>query len=270
MKAMRASMATLLLAACASTTPIAEKEPDPGLAEFIMQNTRALGGAAALDGVQTMVKQSLIEEGDYRDVAVFATDRNGRMRVDLFADGERVFAESYNGQSGFQWRPDEGQSPASQRGTIALSHTPQLPNHIFRLKDMAQNGHRLELLQPEQREGRAFQVLRLTLSDGFETYLLLEESSGLVTRSRNRRALHVDINDQQKVIESRVSDFRRVGDIVHPHRVEEVDLKTGETLVRVTVHSVRLNVPLSAEYFDNLVSEVPQPHPVDQPPPDPD
>lgn len=77
--------------------------PDrPDVIEIITRNTAALGGEAALDAVQTMVKQSIIEEGEYRDTAIFATDRHGRMRIDIFADGKRVYAESFDGQLGHQ------------------------------------------------------------------------------------------------------------------------------------------------------------------------
>ena len=229
-----------------------------GVVEIISRNTNALGGQTALDSVQTMIKRSLIVEGDYRDIAVFATDRKGRMRVDIFADDQRVFAESYDGESAYQWNPKDGQSAASERGTVALSHTPQLPNHIFRLKDLVANGHTLELLGHEEIDGADYSALKLTLSDGFENYLWADSKSGFVTRVRNTRALHVDIDDEEKVIETRISDFRQVRDIVHPHSVVEVDLRTGEKLVEVSLLSVELNKELPSNYFSDLVRELPE------------
>ena len=222
-------------------------------------NTEALGGVAALDDVQTMVKKSLIVEGDYRDIAVFAIDRLGRMRVDIFADGKRVFAESYDGTNGHQWRPKDGQTRASEKGTIALSHTPQLPNHIFRLKDMDANGHILIYVGEAEIEDRRYRVLKLTLSDGFENYLWVDEQTGYVTRVRNTRALHVDIDNDEKVIEARMSDFQPVGNIVHPHRVQEVDIATEEVLVDITLLSLELNQVLRDNYFTDLIRVVPTP-----------
>ena len=255
--------ALLLLSACqnpdaADQSSIGDHPVGNSIEEIVDRNTKALGGKEALDRVNTMVKRSRIVEGEYRDIAVFATDRKGRMRVDIFADGQRVFAESYDGKSAYQWSPKDGQSAASERGTVALSHTPQLPNHIFRLKDVAANGHTLELLEDESVDGTNYSVLKLTLSDGFENYLWVDSESGFVSRVRNTRALHVDINDEEKVIESRISDFRRVGDIMHPHSVVEVDLKTGETLVDVTLLSMEVNVELPGRYFRDLVREVPE------------
>lgn len=255
--------ASLFLSACQNLDRNAGSTGGDGPArnsieQIVDMNTEALGGKEALDSVVTMVKRSRIVEGDYRDIAVFATDRLGRMRVDIFADGDRVFAESYDGKNGYQWSPEKGQSAASQSGTVALSHTPQLPNHIFRLKDVAANGHDLELLEDEKVDGTNYSVLKLTLSDGFENYLWVDSETGFVTRVRNTRALHVDIDDEQKLIESRISDFQQVGDILHPHKVLEVDLKTGEVLVDVTLLSMDVNVELSGAYFQDLVREVPE------------
>lgn len=252
----------LTLSACGGDSkPVREKTSNDrklnSVADAVELNTSALGGDVALDAVQTMIKRSLIEEGDYRDIAIFATDRQGRMRVDIFADGERVFAESYDGQLGHQWRPSDGQTVASERGTTALSHTPHLPNHIFRLRDVVANGHTLDFVETESTDGVEYIVLKLTLSDGFESFLFLDSSTGWVTRSRNRRALHVDVDDDEKVIEARMSDFRRVGDIIHPHRVVEVDLGTDEILTQITLQSLETNVELQAEYFDDLVQIVP-------------
>lgn len=178
--------------------------------------------------------------------------------MDIFAEGQRVFAECYDGENAYQWNPKDGQSAASARGAVALSHTPQLPNHIFRLKDIAANGHTLELLEQEIIDGADYSVLKLTLSDGFENYLWFDRTSEFITRVRNTRALHVDVNDEEKVIESRISDFRQVGDIVHPHSVLEVDLKTGEALVEVSLLSVELNKELTSSYFSDLVREIPE------------
>ncbi len=251
----------LLLVACSdSQPPEMEDQVQPQRVEtddVIAKNTIALGGEAALNAVQTMVKRSLIEEGDYRNIAVFATDRRGRMRVDIFAGGERVFAESYDGLRGHQWRPKDGQTEASERGTVALSHTPQLPNHIFRLKDLVANGHHIALFGTEVIDDVEYYVMRLTLSDGFKNFLYVEAESGLVTRIRNKRALHVDVDDDEKVIETLVSDFRRVGNIVHPHSVIERDTSSGEILVRITLQSMAINDSILDEYFTDLVNQIP-------------
>lgn len=261
-KAFRGVILTLMLSACSSgpeTAPsnkTTEKAYSNAIAA-VSANTAALGGERALDGIRTMVKRSLVEEGDFRDITIFATDREGRMRVDIFANGERVFAESFDGRRGHQWQQSDGQTPASDRGTVALSHTPHLPNHIFRLKDVGRNGHTLELTGHDSIDGVTHGVLKLTLSDGFETFLFIDTATGWVTRSRNKRALHVDVDDDEKVIEARMSDFRPVGEIIHPHSVVEIDLGTEEVLTRITLQDLKVNVELQPQYFEDLVQFVP-------------
>ena len=170
---MRRRVAAILLFALGAGGCAPEAEPlapagsaAPTLDSIIAQNTAALGGRAALDAIDNIIKHSLIVEGDDPVEAIFATDREGRMRVDIYAGGERVFAESYDGEAGHQWRPGDGQSAASARGTIALSHTPRLPNHIFRLKDLEANGHHLRPIGSDSIDGVSYSILRLTLSDG--------------------------------------------------------------------------------------------------------
>jgi len=45
---------------------------------------------------------------------------------------------------------------------------------------------------------------------------------------------------------------------VHPYRVVEVDLATGEILGSVTLQSVELNQQLPDVYFEDLASIVPE------------
>ena len=227
------------------------------LQKIIEQNSIALGGENSLDAIQSMEKRSNILEGEFDDETIFVVDRFGRMRVDIFAAGERVFAESYDGAKGHQWGPQKGQTPASVKGTVALSHTAQLPNHILRLKDMANSGHDLQYLESETIDGREYHVVQLVLNDGFKTYLFLDSITGFVTRSRNERALHVDVDDKIRVIEARMSDFRTVGDIVHPFKVEEIDLGTGEKLVDITLRSLTVNNDIPENYFTDLEGVIP-------------
>lgn len=232
--------------------PAAEPPAAFSIEDIVARNTAALGGQDELNAIDNMVKHSLIVEGDDAVASVFAVSRDGQMRVDIFAGGERVFAESYDGERGHQWRPGDGQSAASERGTIALSHTPQLPNHVLRLKDVEANGHRLEHVDADTDGDRSYDVLKLTLSDGFETFLWVDRESHRVTRIRNERALHVDIDSEELVIETRVSEFRKVGNILHPHLVEEVNLATGDVLVRIELRHLELNQDLPEDYFSAL------------------
>ena len=247
-------MGLLALTACARDHEHSNAlgSASPTLESIVAQNTEALGGKAALDAVDNMVKHSRIVEDGESVTAVFATDREGRMRVDILAARQRVFAESFDGQNGHQWRPDEGQTPASVQGTVALRHTSQLPNHIFRLKDLETNGHRLRRVDGETIDGRMYSILQLTLSDGFETFLWFDHDSGYVTRVRNERALHVDVDSNERFIETRISDFRSAGSLVHPHRVEEVDMATGEVLVEIELERLATNALLPADYFSDL------------------
>ena len=69
----------------------------------------------------------------------------------------------------------------------------------------------------------------------------------------------MDIDSEERVIEARMSAFRPVGEIVHPHRFEEVDLATGEVLVRIELRELETNLALPDGYFRNLERVLPAP-----------
>ena len=48
--------------------------------------------------------------------------------------------------------------------------------------------------------------------------------------------------------------------IVHPHKVVEVDLRSGETLVDVTLLALQINTQIPEQYFFDLVDIVPERH----------
>src|SRR5205814_946231 len=76
------------------------------------------------------------------------------------------------------------------------------------LHELKQRGHRLELVGRETIDGANYYVLRLTLSDGFTTSLYIDADSWLITRRRDVRPLHVDVDPTPTTNELRNSDFR--------------------------------------------------------------
>ena len=176
------------------------------------------------------------------------------MRIDIYDLKEKawVFAESFDGKNGHQWSPEKGQEPASDKGTVALSHTPQYPGHIFQLKDMAAQGHKLDYIEKEQIQGVAYHVLKLTLSDGFETFYYIDEDSYLLRKSRSKRALHVDIDPDEQLIEVQYLDYREVGGTKKPFRFIEKEIITDTILMESNVLEYILNPSYSDTYFIDL------------------
>jgi len=236
----------LLIGSCAKA--------EPALDDLIEQNTVANGGAVALDRISALEERSTITEPEYTTETIFVSDRTGRMRIDIYYQGERVFAESFDGEHGYQWRPADGQTNSSEEGTIALSHTPQFPGHIFRLKDMPAQGHSLTYVESFERAGQNLELLQLVLSDGFTTYLYLDPASGLIVGSRSTRALHVDVDASERQIEVTKSDFEETEGVLWPRHIQEADVNTGDVLVDVVINDVVINPEITEDFWSNLTA----------------
>jgi hypothetical protein len=138
---------------------------------------------------------------------------------------------------------------ADDAAAEALWHGTQYPNNIVPLHEVEDRGHRLELAGRETVDDVAYHVLRLTLSDGFETDWYVHPDSWLLERRRDVRALHPDQDATERRLETQWSDFRPVAGVLRPFRSRQVDLATGEVLQRTEVERIIVNPDFPADVF---------------------
>src|ERR687892_2365015 len=84
-----------------------------------------------------------------------------------------------------------GRVAESDRGTAALTG---LLGKLFGLHELQRRGHRVDLTGRERIDGIDYCALRITLNDGYTTTLYVDPKSWLVTRRRDFRPLHVDVD----------------------------------------------------------------------------
>ncbi|MEX0288570.1 MAG: hypothetical protein AB3N14_05625 [Flavobacteriaceae bacterium] len=245
-------IAIFLLVSCHNKQK--ENDNSISLEQVIKANSESLGGDHQIDKIDAIKITSIMKEETYHDSVVFVADRLGRMRVDIYDlnSNIRVFSESYDGENGHQRSPKKGQELSSEKGTLALSHTVQFPGHIFQLKDMAQNGHKAELIGKEKIDGIDYHIIKLTLSDGFESYYFVSSKDWLIHKIRSKRALHVDIDPNEQFIEVQHSNYKSVNGVLKPFKVIEVDLKTNKILVETIISKYLINPKINDSLFVNL------------------
>lgn len=240
--------AALALAGCATSNVSNFALPD-----LIARNTAARGGREAIEAIQSLEAKLRIVEPTYTADGVWRVDRRGRMRIDVFIGGKRVFTEAFDGANGWQMSGDaERAKAASPDGAAALRHSGQLPTNILGLHEMASHGHRLDLAGREEIGGVRYHVVVLTLDDGFPTRYYLDPSSFRITRSRVRKALHPDIDPTPTTIETVWSDFRRVSGVVFPFEARDTDLENGKLLQTTTLLEMNANRPVGDDLFQAL------------------
>lgn len=235
--------ALILLAACGGPTAMS---PLDGL---IALNTAARGGKDALEAVQTFATDIQIVEPTFTVDGRYVATRDGRMRIDILLNGERVFTEALDRDGGWSWSPDGGVKVTTAQGATALRRGIEFPFKLFGLHDMRARGHRLEIAGRERIGAIDYHVLTLTLDDGFQTRYYLNPDSGLIERERQFRAMHVDVDPNPLWIETEFLDYRPVGGVLFPHSQIERRLESGELLSTTIVSTIRLNTAPGADHF---------------------
>jgi hypothetical protein len=175
------------------------------------------------------------------------------MRIDVNADGEHVLSEAFDGQKGWQWEgKGTAQKPATEKATAALRHGLELPGNLFGLHELRRRGHRIELDGREKIDGINYYALRLTLNDGHSTTLYVDPKTWFITRRRDVRPLHVDVDPTPTTIEQRNSDFRTVAGVQFAFASSETDLQSSKVLETAVIRGVKINPALAPSIFEKL------------------
>lgn len=214
------------------------------LAKVIDANVAARGGATAIENIRNIRTQVDIVEptfavtGDYRA-------KDGQMRVDIYADGSRVFSEGVD--DGGAWQQDGAGAPitpSSDKGRAALLHGIEF--NLFGLHQLTGRGHTLSLESDEIIDGKVFEVVRATLNDGFETYLFINPETSMIERRRDIRALHPDVDPATKLIESQYFDFRDYCGVRSSASSRQIDVTTGAEMQTTKIVKQECNLPEKA------------------------
>ena len=221
--------------------------------EVIERHTKAMGGRAAIEAIQSIEIDLHITDPKFAVDGSYFAARPGKMRIDVNAGGEHVFTEAFDGQKGWQWEgKGTAQKVATENATAALRHGVELPGKLFGLHELKRRGHRIELDGREKIDGINYYVLRLTLNDGYLTTLYVDPKNWLVTRRRDVRPLHVDVDPTPTTIEQRNSDFRTIGGVQFAFASSETDLQSGKVLETAVIRGVKINPALVSSFFERL------------------
>ena len=233
-----------LLASCTGSSG------DMSLDGLIARHTAARGGAKAIEAVHGIAIELQIAEPTFQVDGRYVATRNGQMRIDAFQDGQSVFTEALDNGRAWSWSPGAA-SPTdeSTQGSAALRHGVEFPFKLYGLHELQGRGHRLELLGRQKLDGIDYYRLRLTLDDGFQVQYFVNPDTWLIDRSRELRALHVDIEPKPQWIETLFSDYRTVAGVQFPWRQVERKLESGEVLSTGTVTAIEINPELAAARF---------------------
>jgi len=226
-----------------------ERASAPTLAEVLARHAEARGGATEIERIESLEVGLRISEPTFDVEARYRATRHGRMRIDVFADGVRVFTEAHDGVSGWQLGAGEESEPGemSPAGEAAVNRG--ILANLFGLHEWQAQGYALTLRGREQVDGTGYWAIDVLAPDGFEQRLYLDEETYLIVRKRDQSALHPDVDPEVQAFETIFSDFRTVDDVVFSFAELKRDLRTGEVAQSVVVTELTVNPHIDPSIF---------------------
>lgn len=218
------------------------------LKTILDNHIQAVGGYAAVESLNSIQIAFHLVEPTFAIDGLYRATRQNQMRVDILADGLRVFSEGIDGAQGWQLHQnDKTSTPTSPAGTRALQRG--IENHLFGLHELPTRGHMHAQQGPETVEDNDYFVIQITYADGNKAWRYINAATWRVERSRVRAALHPDVDPTETTLETCYTDFRKVDGLLRPFQETQVDLTTGETVQTTTVKTIDLNPTFPDNYF---------------------
>lgn len=189
-----------------------------------------------------------VAEPSFEVAGVYLAERSGQMRVDIFMGGKRVFSEGLNRSGAWQLLGDaKVGTPASAEGQKALMRG--IENQLYGLHELPRRGHRLELAGRERVNDTEYFVIRLTDADQHSILRYINPDTWLIDLSREKKALHPDVDPTETVVETQYSNYQRVDGLLKPFHEKAVDLKTKEIIQTTTVNQILFNPAIDSAVF---------------------
>ncbi len=224
------------------------QQSDMTIENLLDRNADARGGKAAIEAVNTVEIDLHIVEPKYNFTANYRATRDGFMRIDVFADGTRVFTESLGPNGGWQMFGDGDLDALTPEGESALERG--VIGNLYGLHELPSLGYTLELIGAAERNGGQYWEVEKTAPDGFSEHLFFDKDTFLVVSSIETSALHPDIDLTEVRQETFNIEHRETAGVLFGSKTEKRNLETGDIMQTVTVTARRMNEQLDPSQFE--------------------
>ena len=237
---LKAPMLAILLVAAGCS---GEAQHDAGLTadQVIARHVEAIGGAEAIDALRNIRIRPEVGEPDFAVLGDYRATREGRMRVDIYAGGERVFSEGIDGDGGWQ-QAGVGAEFTETTPLARAALERGIEYNLFGLHDLAARGHRASLFGREEIEGVNYYVLHIAMEDGFERFVFINPDTWMIDRYRETSALHPDLDDEERPEETILSNFTEHCGVLRATETRKVDRETGQEVQRTRALAIDCNI----------------------------
>jgi len=249
--AVLAMTAAAFLAGCAAPETVTLKD-------VIARHAEARGGVAALDAVRNTLNIATVAEPEFGEIkGRYIASTAPMMRIDVFYGADRVFSEGIDADGEWQWTGDAPTPTPSTEVAIssgALRHG--VIFNLYALHALSGLGHKVEMEGRETIDDLSYYKLKITLSDGFETWRYVNPTTWMIDYSRDFRPLHPDIDPTPVWVETKYEDFRQVDGVMSSFRWTTVNRADGALLQTGVIHRLNFNAPADELNFSRTAETI--------------
>ncbi len=243
---MNKTIFSFLLLVLLSLTISAHGQSQPlSVDQIVERHINALGGQAKLDAIFSVVQHLEYREGKFVIPDAFIA----RMRpyYKTIGDPKDKTADINEGYDGSAW--EYYREPGVVIRTVgaaaaAARHGTELFDSLVDYKAM---GTRIVLSGTEIFAGKAAYKLHVTLADGFEKDVFVDQQSFLILGDRRSAPIHAFGEPVRS--ENHFEDYRQVNGVLFAYSVKEIEIATGKELNSNTVRSIVVNERLEPAFF---------------------
>jgi hypothetical protein len=215
----------------------------------VAEVTRAMGGEQALRNLRNVRIDVAWTEGGRSFTGDYRATRDGRMRIDVYLNGKRVYSEGLDTRGAWEQAGEGAEVVAvGAAARDALRHG--ISYRFDGIWFARERGHGVEYVGTDAVAGAKFHVMKLKFPEGFETYFLVNPSNWLPERRRDQRAYHPSVDSTKIAIESVDSDYVFRCGVAQALTSRDINLATGEVLAERRVNTALCNLPDSALDID--------------------
>lgn len=230
---------------CAGFIAAAAWAQDLTMDQILKKNEDAIGGSEAISKVQTlkMTIRMLGGDGQSRGVMTVYLKRPNFVRSEATIEGTTV-TSAFDGTTAWMINPFTGSSePQKMDAAPASGRDANLDTTIGSLSSFKAAGQSVELLGKEDAMGVPAYKLKVTSKSGLASTYFLSAETFLPIKTLSK----VSEMGPEMDVEGYPSNYRKVGDIMFAHSVEQ---KAGDrSLGQMIYEKIEINTPMDDSIF---------------------
>ena len=211
--------------------------------DVVRRYLEARGGLARLRAVQSLRLTGTMELPGVSAPFVLELKRPGKMRTEFTVEGQTGI-RAWDGRTAWERRPLPGEPPRLMDPEEAAEARAEADVDFSPLVDAAAKGYTVELEGRDRLPGGDTWKLVVRGKDGPPRTMHLDAKTHLVVQTVDRRT----VEGKEVEFVTEIGDYRSVGGLVFPHRIE-VGPKGSPERQRLVIRKVEVNPPLDDARF---------------------